>query len=677
MANPLRRVYAVIMLLSVLSAAGIAVSRLSVERANNTVGIMVDYYATRDLSAQTSRSLSETLQALKEAGAWGVGLEELTVDRAAREGLLMLFDGLEAGPALQAMGLGVLPVRESSAYVVWWPATTPQWFAHALRMHLWPWAQETANGRGLLVWEIPAGDPGEGQANRPVVAATVGNLGLGLSETAVRLIRQAGLQVIPRFRHDPTLNEQQVRWRLRQVDSPLYDGVPVVFAGQRIPGSPDLLPEWISGLQTRRLPLGLIEFAPQPGDKELARALGYQGIRLHTINALELLKIDPQVAVERWRRAVRERDVRLLYVRPLPAQNPFVKRSVDESIPPEVILMQRNLEYVQQIAQAVRRDGFGIGRPAPFRPLVYPWLLLCFAAAGIALGSWLLLARAVYLPERYGPWLAAGVAVVFAVGYLLGYGSLLCKVLALVAAVIFPTLGIKWASDVAGARHGVLKGYWLASAVSLLGALHVVAMLSDVRFMLKVDQFVGVKLAHVAPPALIVLGILLGPLPLALGRGGDGWQKLRNLAATQVPVRILGGVALIGLVGLVYVMRTGNDLLPVLTLEQAVRRLLEGWLVVRPRSKELFFGHPLLVAALHQKGLGRRRVGAWLMVGAVIGQLSILNTFSHIHTPLLVSMWRTLLGLVLGFALGWGVVRPVVAWFVARVGEGRRSEIGA
>lgn len=669
MANPWRRVYGVIILLSVLSAAGIAMCRLSVERANNTVGIMVDYYATRDLSIQTNRALSDTLGALKESGVWGVGLEELTVNRAAREGLLMLFDGLEAGPALQAMGLGVLPVRESSAYVVWWPATTPQWLAHALRMHLWPWSQEVANERGLLVWEIPAGDPGEGHANRPVVAATVGNVGLGLSETAVRAIRQAGLQVVPRFRHDPTLNEQQVRWRLRQIAPAFYDGVPVVFAGQRIPGSPDLLPEWISGLQSRHLPLGLIEFAPQTGDKELARALGYQGIRLHTINAQELLKIDPQVAVERWERAVRERDVRMLYVRPLPAQNPFVQQGIDEHTPLDTVLMQRNLEYVRQIAQAVRKGGYELGKPAPFRPLVYPWLLLCFSAAGIALASWWLLTRVVYLPERYGPWLAAGVAVVYAIGYLSGHGSQLSKVLALVAAVVFPTVAIMVASDVAETRHGVLKGFWLASAISLLGALHVVAMLGDVRFMLKVDQFVGVKLAHVAPPVLIVLGILLGPLPLALGRGGEGWQRLRNLVASQVPVKVLLGVALVGLTGLVYVLRTGNDLLPVLALEQTIRRTLESLLVVRPRSKELFFGHPLLVAALHQKGLGKRKVAAWLMVGAVVGQLSILNTFSHIHTPLLVSLWRTVSGLVLGFALGWIVVRPLVAWIMDRVGE--------
>jgi hypothetical protein len=35
-----------------------------------------------------------------------------------------------------------------------------------------------------------------------------------------------------------------------------------------------------------------------------------------------------------------------------------------------------------------------------------------------------------------------------------------------------------------------------------------------------------------------------------------------------------------------------------------------------------------------------------------VGQVSILNTFCHIHTPLLISFWRNVLGLVLGAGVG-------------------------
>lgn len=84
MATSLRRIYAVILLVSVLAGATIALQRLSVERSNKTVGIVVDYYATRDLSLQTNNSLAQVFEAFKEHGVWGVGLEELTVSRAAR-----------------------------------------------------------------------------------------------------------------------------------------------------------------------------------------------------------------------------------------------------------------------------------------------------------------------------------------------------------------------------------------------------------------------------------------------------------------------------------------------------------------------------------------------------------------------------------------------------------------
>jgi hypothetical protein len=94
-------------------------------------------------------------------------------------------------------------------------------------------------------------------------------------------------------------------------------------------------------------------------------------------------------------------------------------------------------------------------------------------------------------------------------------------------------------------------------------------------------------------------------------------------------------------------------------------------LVARPRTKEFLIGHPLLVAALDQRLRGRKSLSGWLMVGAVIGQLSMVNTFSHIHTPLWVSGLRTGLGLVLGLAIGWVILRPLVEWVV------RRAEIPA
>ena len=36
------------------------------------------------------------------------------------------------------------------------------------------------------------------------------------------------------------------------------------------------------------------------------------------------------------------------------------------------------------------------------------------------------------------------------------------------------------------------------------------------------------------------------------------------------------------------------------------------------------------------------------------GQVSLLNTFCHLHTPLFVSLWRALLALAIGIVVGVG-----------------------
>ncbi len=100
---------------------------------------------------------------------------------------------------------------------------------------------------------------------------------------------------------------------------------------------------------------------------------------------------------------------------------------------------------------------------------------------------------------------------------------------------------------------------------------------------------------------------------------------------------------------LVFLLRSGNDGMSVTGLELAIRTKLDAWLVVRPRTKEFLLGHPALFLALYY-GYKDKFLPLWVL-GAV-GQVSIVNTFSHIHTPVLVSLLRTVNGVWLGLAIG-------------------------
>jgi hypothetical protein len=132
----------------------------------------------------------------------------------------------------------------------------------------------------------------------------------------------------------------------------------------------------------------------------------------------------------------------------------------------------------------------------------------------------------------------------------------------------------------------------------------------------------------------------------------------------RYPVRI--GDVLVGLVVLaalaLVLLRRGNfPIIGVSELELTVRNWLSE-LFVRPRFKELI-GHPLAVLAL-----GAPVLPAWikalLLTGGVIAQASILNSFSHYHTPLLISLARTVIALAIGLAIGLLLV-PLTRWLLA------------
>lgn len=90
-----------------------------------------------------------------------------------------------------------------------------------------------------------------------------------------------------------------------------------------------------------------------------------------------------------------------------------------------------------------------------------------------------------------------------------------------------------------------------------------------------------------------------------------------------------------------------------------MRTFLENTFHVRPRNKEIAM-HPLFLLGIFLSI--RYRNAVYIMIFAVIGQLSMVDTFAHIHSPMKISLARDLLGLGIGFILG---LIAIVVWQIA------------
>jgi hypothetical protein len=96
--------------------------------------------------------------------------------------------------------------------------------------------------------------------------------------------------------------------------------------------------------------------------------------------------------------------------------------------------------------------------------------------------------------------------------------------------------------------------------------------------------------------------------------------------------------------------RTGNAG-QVSAIELQVRLMLEQLLYVRPRTKEFLIGFPLFILALHMVK-SYPKAYYFLLIPGVIGFLSLVNTFTHLHIPLLISLLRSGYSIVFGFIIG-------------------------
>jgi len=393
----------------------------------------------------------------------------------------------------------------------------------------------------------------------------------------------------------------------------------LIHAGLQVAGHPHALDDTAAASQDRLT--ALIEGTPQDGLRDLARQV--PTVRLLSFNQdYQNLRLRPDELVEKYLLAANEREVRLLYLRP------YTEEQLGD--------MLANTEaLVSGLRAALEREGFAVARLAPpdagYAPAAW---LRAAAAVGVLAGLALLVTA---LPPGWGALAAAGV-----VGVALLAAGPAWAALALIAALVFPVLGF-----------ALLPWRWwalpAATGISLVGAGLLAAVGSDRASMLALEPFAGVGATLVVPPALLVAVILLRQRPAA------AWVR----ALWTHPPRlgeIAVGLAVVAALGLVVIRRGNFPLIGASEIELALRSALNEWFV-RPRFKELL-GHPLALLALLQVRWPWWARGG-LLVAGVVAQASVLNSFSHYHTPLFVSLQRSVIALALGIVVGLALVAVV------------------
>ncbi|MDX1934191.1 MAG: DUF5693 family protein [Capsulimonadales bacterium] len=621
-----------LVLIGVLAALVGTARRWQAESRNRKVEITLDFAEVEKLAEAAHQPLDEVLQRLRRAGVTSVALQEDTLAQLEEQ-----------------RSLAILPARTGRAGFRVDLSDDP---ADPLRRRLATMAEAIRIKSGVTV-DLSLRKSGDPEIDVPY--AQVRSIGLGLDPAQVEQIRRAGLDVVGRIANYNGVLPEGIAWSLGQLKS--LNLRTVIFSGDEMLGYKGYLtevPPYPTGDSTAALlvkndlNLGIVEFGKQKGEAALAKVAQERVIRVHTVTGAEMAQADIPTNLQRFLLGARERNIRLLYVR---------------LFPDEKSLVEANATYIEQIVAGLDRGGLAVGPAHGYAPLTTPSYLRALIGLGLAAGFLLLIdsLTGVFAGTAPRGLLAASVVGAIVLCPLPVAGETGAKLAALVAGCLFPTLAVLNVDPLRPSpeRNRVavaLARFAAMCAITGAGILAVVGLLADRLYLIKAETFLGVKATLIVPLLVVTVVCALG-LRARANRTfaeclSDARGYLTDLAMKPVFVWqvLLTGVSLAAVA--LILLRSGNDPgIGISPMELKLRSLLDSLLYARPRFKEMF-GHGVLLLGLLNAAEGRRHWALPLVIIGTVGQASLLNTFCHLHTPLVVGLWRAVLGIAIGVVGG-------------------------
>lgn len=663
------KVLLALMVVGLLAALVIGWQRHQAEGRNNTAEMVMDYEDLTELARMVGEPAHILMGRFKEAGVTTVAVYDMTLEKLHRDGRLTVMTGAEIQGQVrlgQPDAVGNAGFSPEKLYIIGKSKSEIDVTYDEVRRDL------IRRLGAPLVSEMP-----DTPARVMAVSGSyekLMKLNLGLSSEEIEHAEANGFWVMARPTNYNKVTSDDVEAVFSRLgDSGRTSGM--MFVGDEALGFPKLLPLTAQKLQERGITLAMIEhplqlqFLQQEGLTQLATLMDYQAARVYVIPKDEHLKLKIAPAIQRWVVTDPERNIRINLLRKY--DKPEGQRT----------LLETNLDYVKGITGALHSKGFQTGRastlPAYFP---HPALLVAVIVGAVASGV-LFLTLLIPFASRWQYMLLIAISAVMVFPVLKGSGTLVRQMAALGSAVLIPALAMTWQLD----RWKALAvpsepslgrilsyGTWniiLTMLLSLVGGLYVAALLGDIRFLLEMEIYRGVKVTFIMPLVLVTLAYLvryplLGP-PVMTARGfGD---KVIRLLDYPVQIKVLLIAAGAAFAAWMFIGRSGHTAgVPVAQSELELRSFLEQVFSARPRGKEAFIGHPaffLAVMAVWQRW--PQALHYAFVIAATIAMGSLVETFAHLRTPIMMSTERAFNGLLVGVACG---IAAVVGLWVLQKG---------
>lgn len=607
----------VVILLLIISIPGLA-NRWNVETSSNHYEVIIPYNEIAYIADNSDLSIEDVLASLKESGLTTVSFEPASLEEFEKQGVLSVYEESE----LQSLLLfnedrADLNIKDKGLYI-----TIPESdeIRDVIESAIEPEVREIAGEQFYFLSK----ENGHYNIKTPI----------GYNEVAIELINSHGFLQVLRVKNDvdfvnERIVEQIVSLKSDSVSGLLGSGLEMIGHGR------DNQIHLIQQLADAGYYFYSIEGNQLKGETQVARQTNFNVIRLLSVDVNRDATLTVANSVEKAVRAFKERNIKTIFYHISTKPDAVAEESLNDAN-----------AFLSSLKENVPA-AYSAGKPILFDKILIPsWVMAVVLLAGI-LFAYLV---SDIVRNQIIRLLFAGFMAVIAVAYFLFDRILFTQAFALIIACITPIYAVIKASHGSIKISHILLQYLKAVGISLIGIAIVIGLLNGNGFITGYEVFKGVKMVYVIP----ILGILMFVYLQLTNVGKNGVKSTLNetvkLLNKEVKYWHLLLFAVVAAIGLFYISRTGN-FGPVSNIELMFRQLQEDILYVRPRTKEFLIGFPFFVLALYAMDVNRK-LGLIFLIPGVIGFLSIVNTFTHLHIPIGVSLLRTVYSVVLGFVIG-------------------------